>query len=324
MAAVWSSLRRGVVPARGQSNEVRVSSSLINISAQLPSIEIPNRNWPKWISAAVSVLLVAVIGWQLGQLDNAALIAAIPSSPGFWLALLAYYLALPTSEWIIFHRLWRLPPGGFAALLRKLVSNEVLFGYSGELSFYAWARRHVGMSTAPFGAIKDVSILSALAGNAATLVMIAVAWPFVGHVGSVIDLRSGGLSLAVILLASILVGLLRTRIFSLPRDQLRFVLRTHILRLAATTILSATLWHCALPTVPLTSWIVLAALQLCVTRLPFVPNKDLLFANAALLIAGPDSQIGRLMALTAGFILAMHLIVGLALSTTNLVREARS
>jgi hypothetical protein len=79
-----------------------------------------------------------------------------------------------------------------------------------------------------------------------------------------------------------------------------------------------------LPTVPLTSWIVLAALQLCVTRLPFVPNKDLLFANAALLIAGPDSQIGRLMALTAGFILAMHLIVGLALSTTNLVREARS
>jgi hypothetical protein len=42
------------------------------------------------------------------------------------------------------------------------------------------------------------------------------------------------------------------------------------------------------------------------------------------LIAGPDSQIGRLMALTAGFILAMHLIVGLALSTTNLVREARS
>ncbi|ARR54928.1 hypothetical protein HY78_16520 [Rhizorhabdus wittichii DC-6] len=315
--------RRDVLAAKWQSDEDCVSSHPNSATAQLPSIDIPNRNWPKWISAAVSILLLAVIGRQLGQLDRAALLASIPASPGFWVALLAYYLALPLSEWIIFRRLWGLPVEGFAALLRKLVSNEVLLGYSGELSFYAWARRRAGMSAAPFGAIKDVSILSALAGNIATLAMMALAWPFVAHLGNGIRLRDLALSIAAVLLTSIAIGLLKRRIFSLPGDQLRFVMGVHLARLAATTLLSGLVWHCALPAVPLTLWIVLAALQLLVTRLPFIPNKDLLFASAALLIAGPGSDIGRLLAIVASIILVIHLLVGLLLSAAELVREAR-
>nr|WP_047168266.1 hypothetical protein [Sphingomonas sp. Y57] len=301
-----------------------MSSHPNSATAQLPSIDLPNRNWPKWVSAAVSVTLLAVIGRQLGQLDRAALLASIPASPGFWAALLAYYLALPLSEWIIFRRLWGLPVEGFAALLRKLVSNEVLLGYSGELSFYAWVRRRGGMSAAPFGAIKDVSILSALAGNIATLAMMALAWPFVvTHLGNAIRLRDVALSIAAVLLTSIVIGLLKRRIFSLPGDELRFVMGVHLARLTATTLLSGLIWHCALPATPLTLWIVLAALQLLVTRLPFIPNKDLLFASAALLIAGPGSDIGRLLAIVASIILVIHLLVGLLLSAADLLREAR-
>ncbi|MCI1142015.1 hypothetical protein MOP88_06395 [Sphingomonas sp. WKB10] len=50
-------------------------------------------------------------------------------------------------------------------------------GYSGEAYFYAWARQRAQLVAAPFGAVKDVSILSAIAGNAVTLAMIAIALP---------------------------------------------------------------------------------------------------------------------------------------------------
>jgi len=300
-----------------------VPSSLNTASARLPSIDLPNRNWLKWVSIAVSILLVAVIGRELGRLDRSALLASVPASFGFWIALAAYYLALPLSEWIIFRRLWQLPAEGFAALLRKLVSNEVLLGYSGELSFYSWARRRAGMSAAPFGTIKDVSILSALAGNLATLTMMAIAWPFAARLAPGVRLGDITLSIAVVLLASIAVGLLRNRIFSLPGSQLRFVLLVHLARLAATTLLSGILWHCALPAVALSTWVVLAALQLLVTRLPFVPNKDLLFASATLLIAGPGSDVGRMIAIVAALILVTHLIVGLLLASADLIGQAR-
>jgi len=300
-----------------------VSSSVKAAPADLPSIELPNRNWQKWLSATVSVLLLAAVARQLGHLDRAALLASIPSGPGFWLALAAYYLALPASEWIIFRRLWRLPAAGFAALLRKLVSNEILMGYSGELSFYGWARRHSKLTAAPFGAIKDVSILSALAGNIATLAMMAGAWPIVTRLHAGLRLGDVALSIAAVLIVSIAVGLFNRRIFSLPAAQLRFVLAVHLGRIAATTLLSGLLWHCALPDVPLTLWFVLAALQLLVTRLPFVPNKDLVFANAALLIVGAGSDVGRLMAIVAGLILAIHLLIGLLLAAADLAGQAR-
>ena len=57
---------------------------------------------------------------------------------------------------------------GLIALHKKRISNEVLLGYSGEAYFYAWARQRSQMVAAPFGAVKDVSILSAIAGNAIT------------------------------------------------------------------------------------------------------------------------------------------------------------
>lgn len=301
-----------------------MSSTYNAASAGLPPLQLPTRNWQKWLSATISVMLLAAVIVQLARLDMHRLMSAIPSSPGFWLALVGYYLALPFSEWIIFRRLWRLPAEGFLALLRKLVSNEVLVGYSGELGFYAWARRHIGLTSAPFGAIKDVSITSALAGNIATVAMMAIAWPFVNQLHAGIGDRDIALSIGVILSISIAVALFKRKIFSLPGNELWFVIGVHMTRLAATTCLSAIMWHYALPDVSVTLWLALAALQLLVTRLPLIPNKDLVFANATMLLVGTQSDIGHLIAIIAGLILAAHLLIGAVLAAAGLAAEARS
>jgi hypothetical protein len=91
------------------------------------------RNWTRWAGPLFSLIILLTVGVQLRKFDFAHFVMPMPRSPGFWLAFLMAYLVQPASEWIIFRRLWRLPIEGFAALLRKLVSNSILLGYMGEV-----------------------------------------------------------------------------------------------------------------------------------------------------------------------------------------------
>lgn len=278
--------------------------------ARFPALQIPERSWQRWLSFLISAGLLTAILLQFNRLGVARLWSVLPVSPMFWGAFAGYYLALPASEWIIYRRLWTIPPAGFAALLRKLISNELLLGYSGELSFYAWARRRIKLTTTPFAAIKDVSVTSAIAGNVVTLVMIVLAWPslILLHFGPAS--RDIALSVGVLLSMSVLVLLFKRQLLSLPRSELRFVFGMHMARLAATTLLSGLIWHSALPDVPLSLWVLLAAMQLLVTRLPFVPNKDLVFAGVALFVVGHDSQVAALIGIVAALILITHVVLG--------------
>ena len=61
-----------------------------------------------------------------------------------------------------------------------------------------------------------------------------------------------------------------------------------------------------LPGVPVGMWLFLAAGRLLVSRLPLVPNKDLLFANAAILLIGQDQALSELIAFTAALTLVVH------------------
>lgn len=282
------------------------------------------RPWQKYMSLGLSVALLAALGSKLASIGFAELLRGVPASPLFWAAFGVYYLALPASEWLIFRRLWNIPPGGFAALLRKLVSNEILFGYSGEAYFYSWARRRAEMTAAPFGAIKDVSILSAVAGNLMTLAMLALAWPVIGQVAPELHGRTVALSAALIIGLSLALLAFRHRVFSLPRSELRMIFGVHTGRLLLTTLLSGIMWHSALPSVPMGWLLILATLQLLVTRLPFVPNKDLVFASVAIFLIGHDGAIGPLIAMIAGFILLVHLFLGLVLTLFELVMAHRT
>ena len=285
----------------------------------LPRPEAARLPWQRLLAILLSLALLVSLGIVLREEGFSRLRGALPTSPIFWLAFAAYYLALPTSEWVIYRRLWQIPGSAFAALLRKLVSNEMLLGYSGELSFYLYARRKGFLAASPFGAIKDVSIMSAMAGNLATLAMVALAWPIWRHwrPGA---LPSGSIESFTLLLAACgLLLVLRRRIFSLPSIDLRAIGAVHLSRVSLTTLLLGVLWTAALPSVPVATWIALAALHLVVTRLPLVPNKDIVFAGAAMWMVGAQTSIGTLMTLIASMLVATHLIVGLTILLGDLL-----
>ena len=280
-------------------------------------IDRGRREWAHWIGGLISIGILAAVLWQWRQLGEAPLGSLVPASPIFWLAFLAYYLAAPIAEWIIFRRLWRLPIAGLVPLLRKKVSNELLLGYVGEVYFYSWARRQSHITTAPFGAIKDVAILSAVAGNLVALLLLLGA-PLVTGLLTEVDLslsaRALAISVAFVSVTSMAVLFLRRHVLSLPPRELAFVMAVHVVRIALSIGVLALMWHLALPGVPLLWWFLLSLLRQIVSRLPFVPNKDVVFAGVAIFLVGEDGQIAALMALIAGAVLIAHLVVGATLA----------
>ena len=272
----------------------------------------------RWIGPIISLGIIAVAADAFRGVDLDQIKAILPRTPTFWLVFAAAYLAQPVADFVIFRRLWRIPAAGFAALVRKFISNEVLLGYSGELYFYSWARRHSRIVGAPFGAVKDVAILSALIGNAITLAMFCAAWPMLMRLHLGIEGRTLFTSIGVVLVSSLVVMVLRGRLFSLPRAQLGFVAVVQLARVVGATALSALMWSLVLPTVPLLYWLMLATLRLLILRLPLVPNKEVVFAGAAVMMVGFEPGIAPLMAMVAGLFVGAHLIIGTGLVIADL------
>ena len=67
----------------------------------------------------------------------------------------------------------------------------------------------------------------------------------------------------------------------------------------------------------------LATLRLLVSRLPLIPNKELVFAGLALFLIGRDAAAADAMALMASLFLVTHLVVGVTLGATELAQTAR-
>ncbi len=268
----------------------------------------------QWATPVLSVAILIAVVYQLRSLDFAQLKALVPTNPLFWIVFAIYYFAPVAADFAIFRRLWGIPFEGFIALTRKLVSNELLLGYVGEVYFYSWARKKVAMAASPFGAVKDAAILSALVGNACTLAMMAFAYPLIDNLRLGIATQTILISVGFVILVSVLVVVFGKRLFSLTKSELWMVSGIHFARIVATTGLAALAWSLALPDVALSWWVLLATVRLLLSRLPFLPNKDVVFAGVAVFLVGHDVEISQLMALMAVIILSAHLVVGAGLA----------
>ncbi|WP_066480826.1 MULTISPECIES: hypothetical protein [unclassified Sphingomonas] len=275
----------------------------------LEPIERIKRRWPVLLGAALSVLMVVGLARELLEAGLAGLSRTVPDSPLFYLAFAVAYLASPVGDFVIFRRLWQLPVAGLGALLRKRIANDVVIGYSGDVYFYVWARQRMKMVTSPFGAVKDVTILSGIAANSLTLLMIALVLPIASDLLSRSDLRMVALSAAIIFALSAPFVIFSKRVFSLGRRQLWQVFGIHAVRFVLDSAALALAWHLAMPDVSLGMWSFLVAGRLLVFRMPLIPNKELVFATFAILFIGQSEALGDLVAFTSALNLLCHLVL---------------
>lgn len=275
--------------------------------------------WWNVLGGALSVGLVVAIILQLDEATSDVLKTINRLPLLVWPVLVLLYLTQPICDFVVFRRLWNLPLAGFEALLRKTVINEVVLGYSGEAYLYVWARRAVG-AAAPFGAIKDVNIVSALLGNLLTLALAAISATRLQDLD--FAQRLGPAMWSGIIPVAISVGLLvfGRQVFSLRLGQLAYVAVAHALRLVASTALIVLIWRIALPDVAPGLWLVVLAIRYLVSRLPLISNKDLVFGNLMLLLLGAQSSVAVLLAALALMTLGLHLAVVVGLFAVDLVR----
>lgn len=273
----------------------------------------PQGRGRKLLSLGLSAAILAYLVHAVSGIGWAEVWEVLPANPLFYVLVALSYMATPVTEYVIFRRWWPLAPRALAIFSKKRVLNEAIFGYSGDAYLFVWAKKMLGNRTCgatPLAAVKDVAITSALAGNAATLLMLGLALgmgggPAVEQAFSGDAMRNAGLGFAFVISISAGILLFRGKVLSLsPRDN-RIVFLLHCGRLLAGSALLLAAWIVALPAVAVGTWIVLGALRMVVTRLPFVPNKELLFAAIGVSLTGNAApEVAALMA-AAG---ALHLV----------------
>lgn len=274
-----------------------------------------------WAGALLSVAGLVAVGMQLGRQGLADAFRAAPPAPVFWLTFAGYYLISPACEWTVFRRLWKLPIAGIAALARKQVANELVFGYSGEAQFYLWARRHANLETSPFGAIKDMAVLSAVAGNLTTLVLMAMNWNLLASVVAGPLGRALAISAGLVAVSSLAMFLLRRRLFSLPTADLVFIVAAHGLRIAGSMLLLGVLWHLLLPGLAMNQLLVLATLRIMLSRLPLLPAKEVMFAGMVAAIFGRHADVVPGVAMLGSLVVATHVAVAVCSGASGLFRK---
>jgi len=289
-----------------------------------PPVERGLRKWSSYLGPAISVAILIAVLIELRKLNWAIVGSILPTNPLVWLLFLFSYFLSPLGDFAIFRRLWGIPWTGLLPLIKKLVGNELLLGYIGEVYFYDWARRHVKMEGSPFGAVKDVAILSALAGNIMTVVMLAITWPIIGTLGLGVSGNVMAASLALVLVTSAIIMFFRNGLFSLPARDLWFVFGIHSARLVVKTGLTALIWAMILPDVALSAWLLLSTVRLLLSRLPFLPSKDIAFAGVTALLVGAQVKTGVMIAMLSMLTVSLHVVLFILLMVFDLVTKERN
>ncbi len=265
-------------------------------------------------SILLSVLLVAAILREISLVDLVGAFTSRALPPLFYGAFLVFFLGSPLIEWLILRRLWQAPFSGFWAILRKMVYNEMLISYLGDAYLYAWLRRELPHVEKPFAVVKDMAIVSAFMGSVLTLFAIALAWPFFPQVDQAGLGSSIPLALALPLASGGAIALFRNKLLSLPRREIAWIGWACGIRVIAQTFAAMVMWWSLLPQVPLTTWIVLAAIRMVSTRLPLVPNKDIAFAAVIVALIGDHDGIAPMIVMITGLVLIANILVAIGIS----------
>lgn len=263
--------------------------------------------------------VLALITKHLADVGWNEIWAALPRTPWFYVLIICAYMALPVAEIFVYEKIWGVPMWKrLPVLFRKRVLNEGVMGYSGEAYLCLWAHRQ---TTLPGGKIlstvKDNNILSSVVSTSAALIL------FFGFTitGKLHDVTGGDVSNKWMLIAMLTVsGLLipivikfHKHLIGLPRPIIRSVIGIHALRLVTAESLQVMYWMVVLPFVPLSAWLTFTAAQMLLTRVPLLPNKDLMLVGLGITLANivnvPSTEVTALFLAGGATIQFLHLIV---------------
>lgn len=276
---------------------------------------------------AVMVGVLAYLAFALSRIGWAQVLGSLPTSWAFYLLFALNYACLPLAEILIYQICLRRPLGGHAwPFFVKRAYNFGVFDLSGEAYFGWWAHQKLGISArAALSAIKDVNLLSGASSNLATPLLLA--WFYLlggeGLKALGIDRHLQGLvygSVGVIAIGTLIAGAFQGKFLSTTRRESALILIAHTVRLGLSMVLQAWSWAVVFPNTDFSIWLAFTTAQLVLSRIPFVPNRDLLFLglslNMAHAVAAPQAQVAGMFVMAAALaqcanftVLGLHALI---------------
>jgi hypothetical protein len=265
----------------------------------------PPSSWKKWFNRVVQVGIIGLLVYQLTHVGWVEVIKSLPRNPLFYILQIAIYMALPISELFIYKKPWNFKLGqGLPVFIYKKIYNSDIITYSGEVYLYYWAKKKFNHTRKEIIAvIRDNNILSTVSSTMIAVLLIGVFLTF-GHIGfNDIVGREGRMWLPWILLVVAVLGAIawhyRRLWFSLSRREALYILSVHTLRLLAVHALELLQWMIAIPVVSMTNWFSLMAAKIATSRIPLLPNKDLIFVSIVIGLSGtfgiPQAELASML-----------------------------
>ena len=261
-----------------------------------------------WVRRAISLGIVGYVLWRLTHFGWGELLANLPQNPAFYVVQVIAYTVLPVCEIIIFSKLFkRNLRSQWPVFLRKRALNNSVLGYSGEAYLVFWAKDRLGLRRRDaLSYIKDNVLLSGFT-TAAFAIMAAGALillhPKLLAKNELMQTSEKSFLLFAILFGIALVAghFFRRKLFGIGTKVILLVAAIHAMRLVINYSLQVVQWDLGIPEGTLILWFTLITVQLVISQLPLLPNRDLLFVAFILEFApasGVDPAALRAMILT--------------------------
>ncbi len=246
----------------------------------------------KWLFRLVQFLILALLFWQLSSVGWVEVFKNLPTNPIFYLLQILIYFALPISELFIYRKSLDFSLSkGFPVFVQKKIYNSDVITYSGEVYLYYWAKTLQSRPTKYIASvIRDNNILSTLSSTVIAIILIGI-FLSVGHISINQIIGSEQRFWApwiIFVLAIVIIIAWRYRRFwfSMSRGEAAYILLIHTLRLLAVHALELMQWLVAIPQVAFGNWLSLMAAKIATSRIPLLPNKDLLFLSIVIGLSG--------------------------------------
>lgn len=271
--------------------------------------------------------MIAVVAWlsfKLYDLGWKTIWTSLPRTPLFYLFMVCAYFALPLAEIFVYKRMWSFSlKEAFPIFLIKKVYNTSVANYSGEVFFFAWAKKTLGLGNKElFGIIKDNNIISSVASTLVAfgllfIFMIGGFLPIERLFGS-IDPRYYLFGIPLIIILLLFGYRFRTALFSLTPKEGMVLLGIYSSRFLLIQVLNVAMWKSALPHIPFYVWITFVSINLLLSRVPFLSNTNLIFMGIGMELSGTlaiaESEVAGVMIAETVFSNAMNLSLYLILS----------
>lgn len=285
--------------------------------------------WNEWLSRrpvklTLKVLQLLLVGgvviYLIGRVSEigwSEVRRSLPESIWFYLLFGVMYLVIPLSE-LVSYRVMRWPIGvsSLPMFVRKRVYNYAVMSYSGEAYMFLWAKRHLSFKGRQIlSMVKDNNLLSGLASNTFTLLLVA-AFFATGQLDTITRAEpDAGSYIAATVLVGVLMVLvvlgLNRRIMSVPFPMAAKITGIHAARVVLILLLQTAQWAVVFPHVPFLTWMLFLTAQMVLTRLPFLPNQDLMMVGLGMSLThyvdAPEAAVAGMFLVSGALFQAVNL-----------------